>query len=126
MKKIIAILFVAAVMVAGLFAESTFPSGHWVDDNWNGEWVIGAGTVELLDSVSGKSICKFDSEKMEKYKLEATTEGITLSFYYAETQRHYSFIQSLTDGANLILRINPDWEDQDYQKVIEFKAALEQ
>ena len=48
MKKLFAVLFVAAVMVAGLFAEE-FPKGTWTDPNYDAEWVIGLDMKIRID-----------------------------------------------------------------------------
>lgn len=126
MKKLFAVLFVAAVMVAGVFADGgSFPSGSWVDENWNGEWVIGIdGSIELKSSVSGKSICKFDKDKMVDYAADVSKDGAYISFYYPATGRAYKFLKDLTASADLILTVNPDWDETDYQVVIKFKNPL--
>lgn len=122
MKKLLAVLFVAAAFVAGAFAEDGFPSGSWIDENWNGEWVISAdGAVKLNDSVTGELIYDFTDDKTTEKKLDITDEGAVYSFSCAETHRSYSFIKGLTVSADLVLRVNPDWSEDDYQTTIKFK-----
>lgn len=124
MKKLLAVLFVAAALVAGAFAEDevSFPSGSWIDENWNGEWVIGVdGSIKLLDSVTGALIYDFVDSKITDKKLEATMDGVNLSFYCAETERRYVFSKELTLTANLKLEVDPDWTTEDYKVQIVLK-----
>lgn len=126
MKKLFAVLFVAAALVAGAFAqeaESVFPSGSWVDEKWNGEWVLGVdGSIQLKDSNTGALIYNFTDDKVTEKKIEPGLDGVTLSFYCKETERYYYFKKGLSFDSNLNLRINPDWEELDYQTTIMFKS----
>ena len=45
MKKIIAILLVLGLTVAAVCAEDAFPTGKWLDSNWNGIWEFGIGPI---------------------------------------------------------------------------------
>lgn len=125
MKKLFVVLFVAAVMVAGLFAEETleFPKGTWIDTNYNAEWVLGAGSVELYDGTTGELIYSFTKDKRENEKLEMTTEGLSWSFVCPETYRRYYFIKPLTMAmsADILLQIDPDWTHEDYKVEIYLK-----
>ncbi|MBO4857765.1 MAG: hypothetical protein J5527_04565 [Treponema sp.] len=123
MKKLLAVLFVAAVMVAGLFAEE-FPKGTWIDSNYNAEWVIGADmSIKLYDATDGSLIQSFAKDKMQNEKLEVTEEGLVYQFYYKDTYRRYYFIKPvrLVPDANLLLQIDPDWTTTDYKVDIKFK-----
>ena len=123
MKKLLAVLFVAAVMVAGLFAEE-FPKGTWVDSNYNAEWFIGADmSIKLYDATDGSLIQSFAKDKMQNEKLEVTEEGLVYQFYYKDTYRRYYFIKPvrLVPDANLLLQIDPDWTTTDYKVDIKFK-----
>ena len=96
MKKLFAVLFVAAVMVAGLFAEDfEFPKGTWVDANYNAEWVIGVDKVELFDATDGSLIYSFTKDKIQDEKLEMTEEGLVYRFACKDTYRKYYFIKPL-------------------------------
>lgn len=125
MKKLLAVLFVAAAFVFGAFAEGgDFPSGSWVDENWNAEWVIDAeSNITLKDSVSGATIVKFNKAQMQDYNFSVGKEGATISFYYPSTGRAYKFTKDLTISADLTLTVNPDWQEEDYQVIIKFKSA---
>ena len=57
MKKLFAVLFVAAVMVAGLFAEE-FPKGTWTDPNYDAEWVIGLDIISKEKLVNYLLLCR--------------------------------------------------------------------
>ncbi len=124
MKKLIAVLFVAAALVAGAFAED-FPQGSWIDENYDAEWVFSVdGSIELKDAKTGNHIIYFKKDKMQNFKLEATTKGLTYSFYYPDTERAYKFIKPITLSADLEMVINPDWQDWDYTTTIKFKKIF--
>ena len=123
MKKLLAVLFVAAVMVAGLFAEE-FPKGTWVDANYNAEWVIGADmTITLYDATDGSLIKTFTKDNIQNAKLEVTDEGLVYQFYCKDTYRRYFFIKpiSLVPDPNLLIHIDPDWTAVDYKNNLKFK-----
>lgn len=122
MKKLFAVLFVAGVLAAGAFAEDSFPTGSWIDSNYNAEWVFGIdGKVELRDSVSGDLIFSFTKDKIKDYKLSATKDGLTMSFTCPKTSRKYKFTKPLTLSTDLIMEIDPDWTDTNYKTNIKFK-----
>lgn len=122
MKKLIAVLFVAAALTAGAFAEDSFPTGSWIDSTYNAEWVFGLdGKVELRDSVSGDLIFSFTKDKIKDYKLSATKEGLTMSFTCPATSRKYKFTKPVTLSTDLIMEIDPDWSETNYKKNIKFK-----
>ena len=123
MKKLLAVLFVAAVMVAGLFAEE-FPKGTWTDPNYDAEWVIGLDMkIDLYDATDGSLIYSFTKDKIQDQKLDVTKEGLVYQFSCKETHRKYYFIKpaKLVPDANLVLKIDPDWTTEDYKVDIKFK-----
>ena len=95
------VFFVAAALVVGAFAEdSTFPTGSWVDEKWNGEWVLGADlSVQLKDSNTGALIFNFTDDKVTDKKIAPENDGVVLSFYCKETQRYYYFKKGLSFDA---------------------------
>lgn len=122
MKKLFAVLFVAAVMAAGAFAEDAFPTGSWIDSNYDAEWVFGLdGKVELRDANSGDLIFSFTKDQIKDYKLGASKDGLTMSFTCPATSRKYKFTKPLSLSTDLILEIDPDWTDVDYKTNIKFK-----
>lgn len=116
MKKLFAVLFVAAVMVVGAFAEDEFPTGTWVDANWNADWRFEAnGVIQLRDKATSNVIHTFTKDTVTDYKLRATTEGLSISFYCKETERAYKFTKPLSLSSDLIMEIDPDWTTEDYK-----------
>lgn len=123
MKKLLAVLFVAFVMAAGLFAEE-FPKGTWVDANYDAEWVIGLDMkIDLYSATDGSLIYSFTKDKIQDSKLEVTKEGLVYQFTCKDTYRKYYFIKpaKLVPDANLVLKIDPDWTTEDYKVDIKFK-----
>ena len=120
MKKFLAILFVLAVCVTGVFAADTeFPTGTWIDENWDAKWVFTGDKVELYD-VDNALVYTFTYDNTEDFKLTPTAEGLVLSFSCAETNRAYKFIKPITLSADLEMIIDPDWTDKDYEVTIKF------
>ena len=120
MKKFLAILFVLAVCVTGVFAADTeFPTGTWIDENWDAKWVFAKDKVELYD-VDGALVYTFTKDTTEDFKLTPSTEGLVLSFTCAETERAYKFIKPISLSTDLEMVINPDWTDEDYKVTIKF------
>lgn len=122
MKKLLAVLFVAATMVVGLFAEDKFPTGSWIDSKYNAEWRFGIdGSVELYDANTGKLYYSFTKDKIKNYKLSASADGLTLSFSCTETGRSYKFTKPVSISTDLILEIDPVWTDENYKTNIKFR-----
>jgi len=124
MKKLLAVLFVAAAFVMGAFAEDavTFPSGAWVDELYNGEWVISADTsVKLNDSKTGELIYNFTNDKIENKQVFADKDGIYLTFSCKETHRAYKFFKELTLDKDIKIVVDPDWTTEDYGQLLHFK-----
>ena len=120
MKKFLAILFVLAVCVTGVFAADTeFPTGTWIDENWDAKWVFAKDKVELYD-VNGALVYTFTKDTTKDFKLVPSTEGLVLSFSCPETERAYKFIKPITLSTDLEMVINPDWSDEDYKVTIKF------
>lgn len=119
MKKFLAILFVLAICVTGVFAADEFPTGTWIDENWDAKWVFAGDKVELYDE-NDDLVYTFTYDNTTDFKLVPTTEGLVLSFTCAETNRSYKFIKPITLSADLEMVINPDWTDKDYEVTIKF------
>ena len=120
MKKFLAILFVLAVCVTGVFAADTeFPTGTWIDENWDAKWVFAKDKVDLFDG-KGDLVYTFTKDNTVDFKLTPSKEGLILSFSCAETQRSYKFIKPVTLSTDLEMEIDPEWTDEDYKVTIKF------
>ena len=125
MKKLLAVLFVAAAFVVGAFAQETpaFPAGSWVDEYYNGEWVISAdGSVKLNDSKTGELIYNFTEDKITNIQLTADQSGVSFSFECAETHRKYKFTKEFNTLADIKIIVDPDWDTVVYGQLLKFKA----
>lgn len=124
MKKLLAVLFVAAAFVFGAFAEDpTFPSGSWVDELYNGEWVIGAdSSVKLLDSKTGDLIFNFTEDKITNKQFSVDQEGVSISFECAATHRKYKFTKEFNTLADIKIVVDPDWDTEVYGQLLKFKS----
>ena len=94
-------------------ALSEFPTGKWLDANWDALWVFFAdGSVKLYDSKNGDLIYDFNG-KTKDLKLEPAGTGLKLSFRCDETERFYTFEKAL-EGTDMELDIDRDWTDEAY------------
>ena len=94
-------------------ALSEFPTGKWLDANWDALWVFFAdGSVKLYDSRNGDLIYDFNG-KTKDLKLEPAGTGLKLSFRCDETERFYTFEKAL-EGTDMELDIDRDWTDEGY------------
>lgn len=92
---------------------SEFPTGKWLDANWDALWVFFAdGSVKLYDSRNGDLIYDFNG-KTKDLKLEPAGTGLKLSFRCDETERFYTFEKAL-EGTDMELDIDRDWTDEAY------------
>ena len=125
MKKLFAVLFVAAALVMGAFAEGgNFPTGSWLDENWNALWTVKAdGNITLKNAKTGALIYSFKKDKVQDYAFDVSLDGATISFYVPATSRKYTFKRDLSLSADIQLIINPDWEETDYQVMLKFQDA---
>ena len=122
MKKLFLVTLIFAMLTVGAFAldKGDFPTGSWIDENWNGEWFFSVEEIQLKDSVTGELIFAFTDDVISNFKLTPSTKGLTLSFYCAETERDYKFTKPITLSTDLDMEINPDWTDEDYKVAIKF------
>ncbi len=94
-------------------ALSEFPTGKWLDANWDALWVFFAdGSVKLYDSRNGDLVYDFNG-KTKDLKLEPAGTGLKLSFRCDETERFYTFEKAL-EGTDMALDIDRDWTDEEY------------
>ena len=125
MKKFITILLVLGLAVTAVFAADTeFPTGKWLDSNWDGIWEFGIDKTIKLWKTDGELVYNFTQDKITDYKVSADpTKGVILSFSCAETERSYQFIKPLTLSTDLELIVNPDWTTEDYETTIKFQLG---
>jgi len=94
-------------------ALSEFPSGKWLDANWDALWVFFAdGSVKLYDSNNGSLIYDFNGQ-IRDYKLEPAGLGLKVSFRCDDTKRFYVFEKGV-EGTDLNMDIDRDWTTEAY------------
>ena len=127
MKKILMVLLILAVCVAGIFAQDYFelPEGQysWIDEKWNAEWVFDFDNVEVIlkDAKSGNVIFTFNEDNITDFDYEILAGGAKLSFwcYCPATYRAYKFTSRYDFDINMV--IAPDWTDEVYDTVIKLQ-----
>ncbi len=126
MKKILAILAVAFIGAASVFAFDLGDiKGTWNDSNWDANWTFSAdGNIVLTKASSGETVFTFTDSNVTGYKLDASTSAVSISFTCAETERAYKFTKKIGElNANLDMFVNPDWTTEDYNTTIKFQLG---
>jgi hypothetical protein len=123
MKKILVLMLLALIGTASTFAlELGDIKGTWQDNNWNADWTFTAdGKIVLTDSTTGEVIFTFTDSNIQNFKLNADTNGVSISFDCKDTNRSYKFTKPIALNADLDMYINPEWTDTDYNKTITWK-----
>lgn len=110
MRKILLVVLVLLVSAGFAMADEinlgTFPVGKWLDANWDAEWEFSVGNIKINDSKTGKTVYDFSYSTLTKFAVEASADGVSLSFYCEETEKTYKFTKTLTNE-NVILDIDP-------------------
>ena len=127
MKKIIAVLLLIAVCIAGVFAQDYFelPEGKfsWIDENWDAEWVFDFDNevVILKDAKKGDVIFTFTEDNITDFDYEILAGGAKLSIwcYCPETYRAYKFTSRY--DFDIEMEILPDWTDELYTTTIKLQ-----
>ncbi|MCR5289275.1 MAG: hypothetical protein K6E51_04720 [Treponema sp.] len=144
MKKISALLFVAlvsltvCVMSATAQANQTFdltkgvqavqsnvdtsqiPTGKWLDEKWDGLWVIEQGGNFKLYK-NGELVFDFTG-KMKDLKVSGNiTSGLTVTFSCDETERDYTFTKGVSLSKDLELTVNNHGLNRQHKATIKFQ-----
>lgn len=123
MKKLFLVTLIFAMLTVGAFAldKGDFPTGSWIDENWNGEWFFSVESIQLKDSVTGELIFAFTDDVISNFKLTPSTKGLELKFSCDQTNRNYTFRKPLTLSTDLELTVEPMGSDVVYTTNIKFK-----
>ncbi len=124
MKKILALVAVALVSIAGAFAlDLKGIEGTWQDKTYDADWTFRAdGHIILKLSSTGEEIFDFNDSNISNFKVSGSlTSGVTISFDCAATHRSYKFTKPASLDTSLSMVVNPDWSATDYSTKITFK-----
>lgn len=103
-------------------AAEQFPKGTWIDPNWDAAWEFGINnTIILKDAKTGEVIYNFTNNKRSNFKINATNDGLTITFRCDETQRTYKFTKSLTVSTDIKLEIDADFLNEHYTVNMKFR-----
>jgi hypothetical protein len=123
MKKL-AFLVLILVLTAG-FASAQgidvgdFPTGKWLDPNYDAVWEFSVDNIRILDT-SGGVYFDFSEATVENFDVSAGTKGVVLSFSCVETGKSYTFTKPVSMGTSIILEIDPPW-NEDYRVEMPFR-----
>ena len=123
MKKLFLVALILSMFTVGAFAidKGDFPTGSWIDENWNGEWFFSVDEIQLKDSVTGELIFAFTDDVISNFKLSPSTKGLELKFACDKTNRNYTFRKPLSLSTDLELTVEPMGTDVVYTTNIKFK-----
>lgn len=123
MKKLASVLALMFAGMIGCFALDLGDiKGTWQDSNWDANWTFSAdGNIVLTLASTGETVFTFTDSNTTNFKLVPGTDGVTVTFDCAETERSYSFNKPISLNADLNMKINPEWSEEDYETVIKFQ-----
>lgn len=114
MKKLI-VISLLLIAAAFLFAEGIdvgeFPTGKWLDENYDAVWEFSVDNIRILDP-SGMVYYDFSEATVEDFEVNAGTGGLVLSFSCVETGKSYTFTKPVSMGSEIILEIDPPWNEE--------------
>ena len=146
MKKFLIAFAVAAIAVAGSFAQDAVADamaaaeaareevpqslqGTWYDKKYDCNWVFSLITTEkalckLVDASTGHVYYKFTKDNVQNFQQKHdVTSGVTISFECAAKNRKYVFNKSISGTLDLNIDIyNTSYEER-HQATITFKGA---
>jgi hypothetical protein len=108
MKRLVAL--VAVLLVAGsLFADNidlgSFPTGKWLDPNYNAVWEFSAADgIRILDT-SGTVLWSFKEMTVNDFKVGLDGIIPVLSYSCPEAGRSYQFAKKSITNADIVLTI---------------------
>lgn len=107
MKRLFAVavvLFTAGALFAVDIDLGSFPTGTWLDPNYDAVWEFSATAIRILDT-DGVVLWDFSSETISDFKVGLDGTQPVLSFSCARAGRSYQFVKPLTN-TNIILKID--------------------
>lgn len=112
MKRLVFALL-ALVLAAGFAGAQEidlgdFPTGKWLDPNYDAVWEFSLENIRILDP-AGNLYYDFSRATVEDFDVSAGTNGIVLSFSCVETGKSYTFTKPVSMGTSIILEIDPPW-----------------
>lgn len=94
-------------------ALDEFPTGKWLDANWNAVWEFGINKkIRILDSETGKVVYDFEG-KISDFEINPAGLGLALSFKCHAAKREYVFTKEIT-GTDLQMSIVRKWTPESY------------
>lgn len=122
MKKILVFAAVAVMALTSAFALDLGDiKGTWKDAKWDANWTFSADGTIVLTKTSGEEVFTFNDSNVKNFKPVANSDGVGFSFYCAETERAYQFLKPIKLSTDLLMKVNPDWTDTDYDVSIKYQ-----
>ncbi|GEM_PF-1300239 len=102
-------------------ADTTqIPTGKWLDEKWNGLWVIEQGGNFKLYK-DGELVFDFTG-KMKDFKVSGNiSSGLTVTFSCDETDRDYTFTKGVSLSKDLELTVNYHGPNEHHKATIKFQ-----
>lgn len=108
MKKLLAlsvVLFVSTSAFAANINLGTFPTGKWLDANYDAVWEFSVNNIRIL-STSGAVLYDFSTKTVNDLKVGLDGTSPVLSFTCPESERTYRFVKKIAANTDLVLEIS--------------------
>lgn len=146
MKKFLIAIAVAAVAATGLFAQNVSDAlnavgaateaagvseslqGTWYDKKYDCNWVFSLNSnatalCELRDAPTNELIYKFTKNNVQNYKQSMdVTNGLTIEFECAETNRKYKFVKPISGSPDLNMYVYNTAYDEKHEPTIVYNG----
>ena len=146
MKKFLIAFAVAAIAVAGSFAQDALADakaaaedareavpqslqGTWYDKKYDCNWILSVnatadGVAKLVDASTGHVYYTFTKNNVQNFKQEYDiTNGVIISFECAAKNRSYKFTKPISSSTDLNIDIYHKAYEERHKATITFKGT---
>ena len=142
MKKLVTLVAVAVIGLAGAFAldfndivKTAKLEGTGVDANYNANWIIGADAdveayIKIADAKSGKVYTTFKQSNVQDFDIKvdlnplSSDAGVTISWKSKTWGKSYKLYKGDLKSKDLSLSIVREWDPEPYDdQVLKFVGA---
>lgn len=117
MKRLLVVIATAVILTSAVVAQDSvdltkpateinlgnFPVGTWHDSTWNADWEFSSRNIKLLQN--GSVVYDFNG-KIKDFKVNAGSDGVTITFACDETRRSYSFNKDVSLKTDITMVID--------------------
>jgi hypothetical protein len=108
MKKLMAVLIVLLVAMSASAIPidlGSFPTGQWLDPNYDAVWEFSPSNIRILSKTTGAVVYDFDQKTVQELRSFMDNNSPTVSFSCPESERKYNFARPL-GSLDLVMTID--------------------